>query len=207
MKLKRYPKPCDPKIEEIFNKVLAFMYMSGFPDAFIGGGAVRELILGKSKWITDIDVFTWFPIPEKNRMFTEVGDESFVTPRVSTVSKKYTVPGVNYKIDLIQLSDLLCGREDRAAAVSQFSTGLSQAIYTDEGEWISEAFIHDSRHKLISVTYCESPREAIRLLCKLHGYCEKYHDYSIVIPPRFISHFAEVGSVAYQAAKREDDAA
>lgn len=174
-------------LKEILDEVLKKARAAGFKDAFIAGGAIRDWLHGCDP--KDIDVFTWMPIPEGEKMFESDSDPG-QDGRIAGVSQSiFPMANGKYPVELISLNPN--GDPDPRLAAMEFALGIDQAWYTGGKPSYTAHYWDDYRHRTFTVTRAQTELEAKRSIIKINRLWERgvYRHHRLVIAPEFFPQF------------------
>lgn len=181
----RSPWLIKPPVLALWNALLEKVRVQ-YPDAFIAGGAVRDAIYKRQP--RDIDVFTWLPLDQEHHQLPQdnwidnidnlpLEDGTKESSRLINVSRymmydEYLDDEPNPFVDrglmqIVQVNPQAYEPGNMAAVVSQFGLSIQQAWYDGKEVFTLPAFDRSKRDNTVSITYCESAHEMVRLLRKV----------------------------------------
>jgi hypothetical protein len=159
------------------------------PHAYIGGGALRDLL--NNRRIKDIDVFVpetadlgkierLLLVSHKLTKTTKSSDYfDFADPTV-VEAREYTPRITGLPINIIAMRDSHFPIE---VNMNRFDFGLCRIAY--DGAWhISPDFDHDRYGQVLTLRRCENQTQMARSLERYKRFTEKY-DWPLVIPEEF----------------------
>lgn len=146
-----------------------------YPDAFLAGGYLRDLVACLEP--KDIDIFTFQP-PLRDEIPVAESVE-YPKDRIVGVSSRV---GFEYPVQVIHLKPEMATTPEQV--VSQFALGIQQIYYVNEVCALLP-FAKDMHGKTFTVTYCESDGEAWKIGRKLFHLKNKFPGFSLVIPTEF----------------------
>lgn len=186
-----------------------------YPDAWIGGGLLRDLLHGVPP--RDIDIFTFEPcvlreggvgIREKRATSAEPPseitgvadhdlDQAYEAVRIIEVEESYYSAACTMPIQIIHLlrkrteDGLSIGADNAFEAIKQFHLGICQIALREDGTgfYTTPAFTIDCRDEVLTVRYCESMVEAERIVAKVNTLRERYPHHRFMIPSNLRIHF------------------
>lgn len=183
--------PRQIQLRSIFTQAIQEAQRLGYKDAFIAGGAVRDMLLGNEP--RDIDVFTWMTIPEEDLMFESSSDPAGdTTGRVAGVSQTRLKRIGDFDLELIQLKKKNIAEVYAPAHyVSDFALGIDQAWFDGRSVYRSKAFNIDARESRFTVTRAQTDHEARRTIAKINRLWSRglYLHHDLVIPAQFLNQF------------------
>lgn len=152
-----------------------------YPDAFLAGGYLRDLVAGVEP--KDIDIFTFKPaLAAEAPVPPSDANAWYPMGRLTGVSLR---SGFDYPVQVIHLNPDSAKTPEEA--VAQFALGIQQIYYVNDVAAL-RPFAADMQGKTFTVTRCDSSGEAWSIGRKLFRLKDKFPGFTLAIPPQFAEH-------------------
>lgn len=158
------------------------------PEAFLGGGALRDLDLGRE--VKDLDVF----VSEPNFTFVDMHLRMVWGYRLRSVqrldyfgadpsvaeAREFTKDG-EPPLNIISLRDSF----DFPGGLDRFDLGLCQIGFNGSEVVRTGAYVTDAQHQTMTVSRCSSEAQMERTVARAERLRAKYPDWDLCIPDGF----------------------